>query len=252
MKYITDAHFSDSFVTSFNFIWEKIIYPTIQAAGKEIDEDFKKASHCDLAYANIEKYKLALMDFYHEKRQWLKSVYLPHEEHPLLDVHKLGAILCRSMLAYKPFYFDFDAATQYVLHKYANENDEQNHIEWFVDNIYVNYKVAFYASVGMIYLELLYSYKGDDNVPINPGAFEYFISRKVLDFYDKSERHDSFENSCIIALQKNDVLGRSFDYLTYAIMLFQLEQYNRMKYSTVQMIDRHKEEIESLSMKMQF
>lgn len=237
MKQSERCQFSDSFVNSFTFIWDKVIYPIIQNAGNEIDEDFRKSCHLDFAYVNMERYKYALMSFYHEKRQWLKKVYLPHEEHPLLDVHKLGAVLCRSMLAYKPFYFDFDAATQYVLHKYANENDEQNHIDWFVNNIYVNYKVAFYASVGMIYLDILYSYQDEEDSYLDLDAFEYFKNKQMLSFYTKSERHDGFENSCILALQKNDVLGRNFDYLTYAIVLFQLEQFNRMTYSTIKLLE---------------
>lgn len=219
--------YSEDFRYSFDYFWEKVIYPTILAADEEVDKDFKRACDFQFAYNDIEKYKRDLMDFYHEKRQWLKGVYLPHDEHPLLDMHKLGAILCRSMLAYKPFYFNFKAAEKFVIDKFSG--DRRNHIDWFVNNIYLNYKVAFYVSTGLIYIELLYSYSPRGG-RADIDAMKYFLDLGGLVYYEKSESHDSYENSCIIALQKNDVLRRDFDYLAYAANLFQLESFNRMVY----------------------
>lgn len=220
-------YYSDEFQYSFDFFWKKVIEPTIQNAFEEIDSDFKDACSLQLAYNSFDDYKSKLMEFYREKRQWLKGVYLPHENHPLLDMHKLGAVLCRSILAYKPFYFDFKAAEKFVVKNFSG--DKRNHIDWFIRNIYVNYRVAFYVSTGLIYLELLYSHSAKGKTP-NEKAFNYYQDLKGVMYYEKSDSHDSYENSCIIALQKNDVLQRSFDYLTYAANLFQLEIYNRMLY----------------------
>lgn len=220
--------FSKEFRKSFDFLWEKVIAPTIVAGYESMDEEFKARCNCGYAYSNLDDYKNDLMSFYREKREWLKKVYLPHNPHPRLDAHKLGAVLCRSMLAYKPIYFRFDAAKRFVENKFQDQ-DEVSHTDWFVQNLYVNYRIAFYVSIGIVYLNLLFNYQDDDNENsfFDLEGFEYFRKAETLKFYPKSPHHDSFENSCIIALQKNDILGRNFDYLTYAIMLFQIESYNR-------------------------
>lgn len=218
---------SNSSEESFTFFWETIILPTILAAEEDAEEEFKDSCNLQFACSNIDEYKSELQKFYRDKRQWLKGVYLPHDEHPILDIHKISAILCRSMLAYKPFYFDFNTAEEYVVKKFSG--NKGNHIDWFVSNIYINYKVAFYASVGLIYAEILDSYS-PNGAKADAEAFQYFMDLGGLIFYKKSPTHDNYENSCIIALQKNDVLNRKFDYLTYAINMFQLEEFNRMYY----------------------
>lgn len=218
---------SDSFNQSFEFLWNSIIFPTIKAAEEDVNEEFKKACNLQFAYSDIDKYKDDLMNFYHEKRQWLKGVYLPHDEHPMLDMHKIGAILCRCLLAYKPFYFDYPKAEKYVVNKFGG--NKENHIDWFIDNIYVNYKVAFYVSTGLVYIELLDSYSPNGNFT-DLKALRFFLDLGGIMYYAKSPTHDNYVNSCILALQKNDVLHRNFDYLSYAINLFQLESFNRMYY----------------------
>lgn len=216
-----EINYSPDFLQNFDFLWEVIIYPIIQKANEEIELEFRKEAHLQFAFNDLEKYKKELIRIYHEKRVWLKGMYLPHEGKPLLDTHKLGAILCRSMIANKVFYFDYDSAEKYILHKF--ENSKTNNLEWFIDNVYINYKLAFYASVGMVFIELLHKYEKEGKMD----AFDSLKRRGHIVFYQKSLNHDSFVNSCILALQKNDVLKRNFDYLTYAALLFQLEEYNR-------------------------
>lgn len=228
MNHQNNSFSAEDFHLSFDLFWEKIILPTIHNAHDELDRDFANA--CDMKTvfgSDYQKYKDKIRDIYHEKREWLKVVYLPHEKHPLLDMHKLSAILCRSILACKPFCFDYQKAEQFVVNKF--KNDEENHIDWFVSNIYVNYKVAFYISTGLIYLELLYSNCPKGRTP-DDEALKYYLNLGGVLYYPKSSSHDNYEKSCIIALQKNDVLGRNFDYLTYAANMFQLEVYNRMLY----------------------
>ena len=219
--------FSEQFLESFDYFWKVIIYPIITAAHDEIDQEFKNACDLDFAFSDIQKYKEKLMAFYLEKRRWLKKVYLPHKSNPILDIHKLGAILCRSILAHKPIYFDFQEAEHLVIQKF--DTNKHDHIEWIVNNIYVNYKIAFYVSCGLVYLGLLYNFSEKGASP-NDKAMKFFIRHKGIMYYEKSSSHDSYENSCILALQKNDELKRDFDYLAYAINLFQLEAYNVAMY----------------------
>lgn len=56
-------------------------------------------------------------------------------------MHKLGALLCRSLIAYKPFYFDEKMASEFVNDKFGKELPSNN-LPWFISNVLANYKVA--------------------------------------------------------------------------------------------------------------
>ena len=64
--------------------------------------------------------------------------------------------------------------------------------------------------------------------------------RKSLVFYRKSPNHDDFYTSMIVALMKNDVLMRDFDYLTYAASMFQLQEYTKQKLFSAILLDSSK------------
>lgn len=238
MKRMQDARYSYDFERSYDYIWETIVLPSIKLVYDQMDEAFIKAAKLDYAYSDLSEYKKDVKEFYREKREWLKAVYLPHEPNPVLDEHKLGAVWCRTLLAYKPFYFKFKDAQEYVEKRFGGDTQNteltgaRKQSEWFTKNIYCNYRVAFLVSVGIVYLYLVYDCKEKgENVPeYLHDAYDYFVEKKVLRCPMTTQEHSNFETSCIIALQKNDVLQRDFDYLTYAIMLFQLDHYNRMCY----------------------
>lgn len=205
---------------SFDFFWEHIIESVVERAHSEMDSAFIK--ECSVEKKDTEKYKESLMSIYKEKREWLKEVYMPHEDTPKLDFHKIGAVLCRSIIKNKPFAFDIEKAESYVKNKF--EGSTSDNTKWFVNNLYVNYKVAFYVSVGTIFLQIEKDLAKDDQYE----KLNKFNQRGILYFYKGTEKHENFENSTVLALMKNDILTRKFDYLTYAIMLYQLEEYNRI------------------------
>ena len=208
-----------SFLEEFDFIWNKIVVPVIKSVAFEVSDEFVNASDFSYSFTDFDEYKQMVIDSFKEKRERLKKVYLPHCDNPLLDVHKLGAILCRTLLLNKPFYFDLKKTSEYIDQKF---NDDSDNTKFFVDNLYANYKAAFYVSIGYVYVALLGKYKKNKNVKL----YGILNSHKTLFFYPSSDHHESFENSTILALQKNDILDRDFDYLSYAIILYQLEQYN--------------------------
>ncbi len=205
--------------SSFDFFWDNIIHPVLLHVDSEIDNDFKM--NCNYSLKDIDLYKKELSCAYKRKREWLKSVYLPHDKNAKLDMHKLGAILCRIIIGIKPFSFDVSLVDKYTKNKFG---DSKNNTDWFVDNVYVNYKLAFYASVGVIFIELLDYYNSQEKKNI----VDMLNNRGTIFFYKKSDNHESFQNSCILSLMKQDTLHRSFDYFMYAAMLFQLEQYNKI------------------------
>lgn len=199
----------------FDFLWEMFVKPIILDAEKELDKEFKE--QCDFSMVCLPYYKKQLEKIYKRKREWLKNIYLPYDAEPLLDMHKIGAVLCRAIIGDKPFSFDIEKVKKYV-----SQNNMQDDIQWYVDNVCINYKIAFYISIGPVFAEMKKRMLeiGKDEIA------KQLEDRGYLHFYPKNPKHENFENSSIIALMKNDILKRDFDYLYYATMLFQLERYN--------------------------
>lgn len=205
----------------FDIFWRDYISPTMRYVLHDVDKNFQQACNMRFAYENLEDYKKALFAIYQEKCLWLKELYMPDATVPVLDIYKHGAVLCRSILGCKPYSFNLKDAEEFVTQKFEGNARSQN-TEWFFSNIYANYKVAFYASIGICYMNLLYKCEKEGNSKLRDRLQE----NPYLYFYPLANDIESFENSCMLGLQKNDVLGRSFDYFGYAIMLYQLEQYN--------------------------
>lgn len=234
-----DERYSEDFDTCFQFFWRAVVAPTLELVSKEVDADFKEAVGFDYAYNNLEEYKQAVKRYYREKRQWLKTYYLPHEKTARLDQHKLGSLWCRTLLAYKPFFFDAEAAEKFVCAKFpspkarSKSHECQDNSEWFVRNVYVNYRVAYLVSLGIVYIYLLFDcHEKDDSLPdyLKDGAYEYFLNKGNLRCPPPRAGHTNFTASCIIALMKNDTNQRDFDYLSYATVLYQIEYYNKICY----------------------
>ena len=204
---------------SFDLIWEVIILPIIKRINENVDSDFRNA--CDFACVDLNEYKIQLEKLYKKKREWLKKVYLPYEEEPILDTHKIGAVLCRAIIGDKPFAFNVNKVNDYI------NRSSTNDVQWYIDNIGVNYKLAFYVSIGMVYMEIVKTLADSGKKDLS----NRIKDEGVLFFYPKSPRHEDFQTSCIISLLKNDILKRDFDYLTYSAMLFQFERYNYIKYN---------------------
>lgn len=218
--------------SNFDNFWKFAINPSIHKALEELDPIFIK--DCGFIQKEEKSYKKILEGIYTEKREWLKSVYLPHEKDPILDMHKLSAIICRSIIGNKPIIFDTSKALIMAKNQdkllqnnqTLNDKDKQiKRIQWFVDNVYVNYKIAFDASIGIAYVDLFHLFQDNnqDDLKNKLEKIGTFI------FYERSNCHENFRNSTILALMKNDLLNRKFDYLSYATIMFQLQQHTICK-----------------------
>ena len=234
-----DERYSEDFENCFQYFWEKIVLPTLESVLNEADSDFKEAVGFGYAYGNLDEYKQNVKRYYREKRQWLKNYYLPHEDTARLDQHKIGAVWCRTLLANKPFAFDAKAAVQFIDAKfpttdvYPGSGGYGDNSAWFVKNVYANYRAAYLVSLGIVYCYLVYdcSEKGND-LPdyLRDGGYEYFKEKGRLRCPLPRKGHTDFTASCIIALMKNDINHRDFDYLSYATVLYQIEYYNKTCY----------------------
>lgn len=219
----------------FDYFWEEIIHPSIKFCLIGIDDSTKM--RLNFYCTDIKTYKKDLNKMYNKKREWLKSEYLPNEgADARLDFHKLGAILCRCVIGNKPFHLDTALADGLILEIDKQQNlDNSEKLKKKIDSVYVNYKLAFLVGAGVAYADLFYWAKEKLN-HYDTNSEEYVIykeflrlldNQRQLTLYKKSNRHDDFVMSMIIALMKQDILMRDFDYLIYAASMFQWQEYTK-------------------------
>ena len=190
---------------TYNKTWEECILPAIKYVYRECASEENKYSFRE---RDLEKIKKAVFRDYDVIRKRLKDRYYQIEatdgDENLIDSHKIAACLCYSLIKNKPFSFDI-------------ESGMPRHI--FVSN----YSVAYYSSIGFVYMTLMAEYM------LN-GYSEYaqrlrengrFLEPPV------SKGHNDYDEGRIFALVQNDLYGNTFDVLGYADMMYWIELYNR-------------------------
>lgn len=238
-------------ISAFDSMWEKVILHSISLCEKELDETFVEQAKVSIEDTTI--YKNKLEKIYKRKREWLKSEYLPNEEKPILDFHKLSSVMCRSIIGVKPFRYDIDAAERCFLKVSKDKQLKQfEKVNWQINNVYVNYKLAFLVAEGIVFIDLLFwaqekinyikkNYNDDainsniDNVKNKLQIYQQFIDllnsqERRLYSYEASSTHDNFIISAVIALMKNDYLKRDFDYLQFSLSMFQWQEYTKKQH----------------------
>lgn len=237
-------------ISAFEDMWKEIILKAIKLCKNELDEEFKNRTNFNVV--DLEKYKLQLENIYKRKRRWLKSEYLPNEEKPTLDFHKLSSIMCRSIIGIKPFVYDIqECENMFSEIVCSNEMSQFEKIQWQINNVYINYKLAFLVAEGIVFVDLLFwaqdkidsiqkkenrdNQKDVDQYEDMLAIYKEFISLLTLqDYrlykYKTSSLHDDFITSSIVALMKNDFLNRDFDYLQFSISMFQWQEYTKKQY----------------------
>lgn len=225
MKNISEHFYKD--------LWPKIIFPAIINAYNNTDENFR--SYVSLEKHSDEEYQRHLSNLYEEKRDWLKKIYFGNfksEKEHWLDMHKISAVICRSLIGCKPFSFDVDKAN-----KYKKENNKNDDLDWIIDNYFINYKVAVNCSIGIVLYDLL-DKLGDERFinkeMVNVSSVIKSITSKSFELYNKKptilwSEHESFYKSMILNIAINDSNKRDFDYLGFAVNSFQLQQYEILK-----------------------
>lgn len=217
----------ESELSNFQYIWKEWITPLIDDIFEQIDVDFVKQTN--LKKRDLKSLGKAAEKFFLKKRHLLKIEYYGNNYKAdesvtrLMDFHKLSAVLCRTLVEYKVFEFDINACW------YIAQSKEATNTDWLVKNALVNYRVAFFASVVFLYQSMLYL-----NYESNVRIFEGLKERKKLDLYSHvkdstlNRVHESFENCMVLNIAKRNINGRSFDLLTYASLMYQLEEYNKV------------------------
>ena len=233
---------------SFDDFWNRIIKRAIRLCSKEIDPDFN--SRTGLRMRNMEEYRIELERTYKLKRKWLQDEYLPEDPMPSLDFHKLGSILCRCIIGNKFYTYDVKQADAMQMErKCSNRYSHKQQLAWNMDNLYINYKLAFLVGQGVAFEDLMFwaqdnidvakakMSKGLESCECNDlqvkiNLMQVFIeqlktSEHGLRGYNCSKTHDDFISSMIFSLMKSDTLMRDFDYLSFGVIMFQWQEHTK-------------------------
>ncbi len=195
----------------FEKLWNLVVPNVIQMSMEEVDAEFMKERNLHLC--DITLLKQDIESFYNEIKEQLKLKCTENVERESLDLHKLAAIFCSGLLKYKPVVFD---------DRLRGKIDEENST-YILNNYLINYKIAFYVAAGIVYYDIIEKVQKDDEV------LNYIINEGCLLKYPTNDRHSPFENSVIIELARNDYEDKEFNYFTFAILMFQWQEYSLLK-----------------------
>ena len=187
----------------FDFLWENAVLNALENVWEEqlSPEDknnyniFRRDSPKDM-----EKVK----SLYENYRDFTKSRFFDTGEdgNNLMDVHKVASCLTGALVRYKMLRYDLK---------------EDLPIEVMLSN----YAIAFLAGVNVLYLVDL-----ADSYEKNRALFRKLCDKKTFEFPATTPGHDPYVQGRIKTLAINDLNGVDFDVLTYADMLFWIENYN--------------------------
>ena len=211
--------------TNFQFIWAQWISPLVDDLYSQLDDEFK--NYCNVKIRNLDKICIKAEKFYLRKREEVKRIFYG-EYHKgesairhRMDFHKIGAIICRTLIEYKVYDFNSIFCKEYV-----NRNISIYNTDWVVRNALINFRLAVYGSVVFLYHAMQFEYFKSDKLLYNK-----LCQKGRLDLYNVNEYNEkakeSFENCIVLDLAKQDIGSQSFDYFMYAIILYQLEEHNK-------------------------
>lgn len=213
-------------MTNFQYIWNQWIKPLVDDLYAQLDNEFKQ--YCDVRIRDLNGICINAEKYYQKKRLEVKKEFYGEyhkgdsELDHRMDFHKIGAILCKTLIEYKVYDFDVNCCKKYVEQKNAPSDTD-----WVVKNALINFRLAFYSSVVFLFQAMRFECFERDM-----SLYKILSQKGKLDLYKESNTHispvkESFENCMVLDLAKRDIKNRSFDYFMYAIVLYQLEEHNK-------------------------
>lgn len=227
---------------SFDHIWNKVIQPVSATVLNESDSAF--AEHCELRLRSDEEWRDKLYAVYQFLRKQLKDICYGYSDHSnpdeLLDGRKIAAALCASLVSQKGFRFDSIRANEFAEQKKKELiSDSVIFNKWAIENVYINYKLAYYASLQLVYLTLMRDLlvkagiRNSEHAPLTPAGFQEQEDAKKLAQqlnqwkhlapYPQPHRGDGFDVNIIIGLARTDMAGNDLDMFMFAMQLYQIE-----------------------------
>lgn len=210
--------------SNFRYIWNQWIVPLADDLYAQLDNDFKQ--YCHVRIRNMDKICVNAEKYYQKKRVEVKKEFYGEyhrgdsQKNHRMDFHKIGSIICKTLIEYKVFDFNTNSCRKYVEQK----NDPYD-TDWVVKNTLINFRLAFYSSVVFLFQAMRFEYAKS-----NKELYKALSKKGKLDLYRTKSTNpvkESFENCIVFDLAKSDIGNRSFDYFMYAIILYQLEEHNK-------------------------
>lgn len=218
-------------LSNFQYIWSQWIIPLIEDLYSQLDESYRE--YCNVQIRDLQKICIDAEQYYQKKREEVKRDFYGeyHREDSKMghrmDFHKIGAIVCRTLIEYKVYDFDTMRCKEYV-----DRNISASDTDWVVKNALINFRLAFYSSVVLLFHAMRFEYFKEDK-----DLYKRLCQKSKLDLYGtddsqddqvkESQAKESFENCIVLDLAKRDIRNRSFDFFMYAIVLYQLEEHNK-------------------------
>lgn len=208
-------------------IWDRVIKPVFKVVHEECDEEFRQTCGLESYYAA--GWKKQLEAEYRKQRKSLKELcYHNSVDKALLDGRKLAAVICKALIREKGFKFDSAQALTLMRAK-KGQLSSVDFNRWTAQNVFINYKLAYYASLQLVYLTLLHDLQSSEDSK----RLAVLLNRKGhLCPYPSPPSADSFDVNIIIGMARADLDGKDFDMFLFAMQLYQLETY------TVEMLKR--------------
>lgn len=231
----------------FDYIWNMAVQDVSDTILKEVDQDF--ARECGLQRRPFPEWKTEVYDEYQSLREELKEIcYGPSDTRTpedMLDGRKIASVLCAALISRKGFLFDIEKALIYTKEKKRSLNRKPVRFnQWAIKNVYVNYKMAYFASLQLVYLTLMRDLlveagldeKNDLNCPQKQLTSKQERFRRLaillnqekhLYPYPQPPQGDGFDVNIIIGLARTDMSVRNLDMFLFAMHLYQIEEHTR-------------------------
>lgn len=204
----------------FDFYWEKAILPAINQCYEEASSSIKESF--DLKYKNLNMMKKKIENTYINMREMYKIKYHAEGRNAVLDYTKLSSIICYSLLENKIFTYN----KNYTLLQKEYDN------ELLVNDLLINYKLAFISSTFVVLLGLMndcIELKAFTETEKNKILLERLINNNSIKMYEFADSgKDPFYVSAIKHLAIFDLNSLDFDCMTYALLMDGLKEYNKI------------------------
>lgn len=218
----------------FSKIWVEAICSAEKDVFSDADETFVR--ECNVK-SNLDKksYQELVYNTYKQMRDDLKSVCYGKKHEGNLDFRKISAVLVKTLVQNKMFYFDSGKALA-VLHNKQKEKDNkkitnQEYNQWAISNVFINYRFAFLVGVQYLYLILLSELLENEQTVLKADKLN---SLGHLKSYPILDEKDTFDTNIIIGLARADMSNRDIDVFLLSQHYYQLEMYTRqwLEFST--------------------
>ena len=188
--------------------YEEFVLPTIETCLNEISDPNFRIEY-EPVFLDEAGFRKRYAKTFRSNRRKLKDLFYGDDEHNYLNPMKLAAVLCHTLIDCKPIRFQGNVnINEHTLSSYNSV--------WLANNLLINYKIAFLSSISVVYSQILAEKEPDENSD--------FVKTGQLAKYGCYDRN-SFQTNVIINLASNALLGRVFDDLMFALMMFQWYEY---------------------------